>query len=237
MVFLNQRTGRPVMTENILVVVAHGDDEVLGAGGFIAKRTAFGDRVRVVILADGVGARSEKDIEESRQRRQAASCKSCQILGAEAPIFHDYLDNRMDLISVLDVAKCVESHIHEFNPSWVLTHHDSDVNVDHKKTHLACQAACRPQLQSPVKRLLFMEVASSTEWRTQGAEAPFFPNWFEDISSHNEQKQQALAAYAEEMREWPHPRSYKGVDALNAWRGATIGVDRAEAFQLGRAIS
>ena len=32
------------------------------------------------------------------------------------------------------------------------------------------------------------------------------------------------------------PRSEKGVRALYTWRGATIGVDAAEAFMLGRKI-
>ena len=39
-----------------------------------------------------------------------------------------------------------------------------------------------------------------------------------------------------EMRKWPHPRSLKGVSALFTWRGASVGVDAAEAFMLGRKL-
>ena len=47
----------------------------------------------------------------------------------------------------------------------------------------------------------------------------------------------ALEAYAEELRAWPHPRSLQGVDHLAHWRGATVGVDAAEAFMLGRQLA
>ncbi|RED18290.1 PIG-L deacetylase family protein [Pontivivens insulae] len=221
---------------SLLVVVAHGDDEVLGAGGVMAKRAAAGDRVSVVILADGVGSRNTSTFEAERARRRDAARAACEILGAQPPLFHEFPDNRMDTVALLDIAQVIEQHIADMTPSWIITHHDSDVNIDHKRTHLACQAACRPQSGHPVRRLMYCEVASSTEWRTQGAETLFQPNWFEDISQFMRQKQAALAAYAEEMREWPHPRSYQGVEALNTWRGAMVGVDRAEAFQLGRQI-
>ena len=47
----------------------------------------------------------------------------------------------------------------------------------------------------------------------------------------------ALSTYADEIRPWPHPRSLRGVEHLAHWRGATIGVDAAEAFMLGRQLA
>ena len=49
-------------------------------------------------------------------------------------------------------------------------------------------------------------------------------------------KTKAFEIYSMEMREWPHPRSIKGVTHLAKWRGATIGVDTAEAFVVGRIV-
>jgi len=85
--------------------------------------------------------------------------------------------------------------------------------------------------------LLCFEVASSTEWQIPGTLSPFQPNWFIDISETLERKLKALKSYGEELRDWPHPRSIKGVSHLSHWRGATVGVDAAEAFMLGRQIS
>lgn len=52
-----------------------------------------------------------------------------------------------------------------------------------------------------------------------------------------DRKLTALEAYAEELRPWPHPRSLRGVEHLAHWRGATVGVDAAEAFVLGRQLA
>jgi LmbE family N-acetylglucosaminyl deacetylase len=118
----------------------------------------------------------------------------------------------------------------------VLTHHAGDVNIDHRVVHDAVIAACRPQPGYSVKELLFFEVPSSTEWRPPGSAEPFNPNWFFDITSTLATKMEALRAYEAELRAFPHPRSLKAVEALALWRGATAGVEAAEAFVLGRKI-
>jgi LmbE family N-acetylglucosaminyl deacetylase len=81
---------------------------------------------------------------------------------------------------------------------------------------------------------LFFEVPSSTEWQVTGSAPTFHPNWFVDISATLGTKLQALEAYRDELREWPHPRSTKAVEHLARWRGASVGIDAAEAFTLGR---
>ena len=42
---------------NVLALVAHGDDEVLGCGGTLAKHAANKDDVYLIVLADGVSSR------------------------------------------------------------------------------------------------------------------------------------------------------------------------------------
>jgi LmbE family N-acetylglucosaminyl deacetylase len=103
--------------------------------------------------------------------------------------------------------------------------------------HEAAVTACRPQHGHPVKTLLSFEVPSSTEWQPPGSGYPFVPNWFIDISASLDRKLVALDAYARELRDWPHPRSRRGVENLARWRGATVGVEAAEAFILGRQLS
>ena len=103
--------------------------------------------------------------------------------------------------------------------------------------HEAVVTACRPQHGHPVKTLLCFEVPSSTEWQPPGSAPAFIPNWFVDITASLERKLTALDAYASELRPWPHPRSRQGVEHLARWRGATIGVDAAEAFMLGRQLT
>ena len=110
------------------------------------------------------------------------------------------------------------------------------MNVDHRVIHDAVLAACRPQPNALVRELYFFEVASSTEWQVPGSGRSFVPSVFVDISGTLKKKLRALEAYKSEMRPWPHARSVKSLDHLARWRGATIGVEAAEAFMLGRLI-
>jgi LmbE family N-acetylglucosaminyl deacetylase len=220
----------------VAVIVAHPDDEVLGCGGTIRRHILAGDEVWVVILADGETSREGASGDKAVVERETAAQAAANILGVQHLAVHRFADNRLDAGPLLDVIKVVEQHIREISPDTVYTHHAGDLNIDHRRTHEATLTACRPQLNHPVARLLAFETPSSTEWQQPSGALSFSPNWFVDISSTLESKMLALKAYSQEMRPWPHPRSYQGVEHLAGWRGATVGCDAAEAFMLVREI-
>jgi LmbE family N-acetylglucosaminyl deacetylase len=223
------------MAQSVLILAAHPDDEVLGCGGTIAKLADGGARIQVAFLADGISSRDGDGAAQLTARRAAAQ-KASQILGVASVSFGDFPDNRMDTVALLDITKAVEALIAKYSPEMVLTHHAGDVNIDHRRLHDAVVTACRPQKGQSVKTLLCFEVPSSTEWQLPGSGSVFAPNWFVDISSTLDRKLLALDAYAAELRDWPHPRSRQGVEHLVRWRGATVGVDAAESFVLGRQL-
>ena len=227
------------MPKSILIFAAHPDDEVLGCGGTIAKLADEGENIHVVFLADGVLSRAEdqRNHQVELHTRRTAAQKACDILGVKSVCFGDFPDNRMDTVALLDITKAVEELIAKHQPEMVFTHHSGDVNIDHRRLHEAVVTACRPQHGHPVKTLLCFEVASSTEWQLPGSAPLFAPNWFVDISKTLDRKLSALEAYADELRNWPHPRSKQGIEHLAHWRGATVGVDAAEAFMLGRQLA
>ena len=223
----------------LLVIAAHPDDETLGCGGAIARWVGKGARVVVRFLADGVGSRDDgtaPDPTTVAARRYAAK-KACGALGvSEAPYFGELPDNRLDTVPLLTITRQVEAFIDEYRPDTVLTHHAGDLNIDHRRVHEAVVTACRPQPGYTVQRLLFFEIASSTEWQPPGSAPAFTPNVFVDISSTLERKLEALRIYGSEMRPWPHARSVEAVEHHSRWRGATAGMEAAEAFMLGREL-
>lgn len=223
------------MTERVLVIAAHPDDEVLGCGGTISALAARGAEVRVAFLTDGVSGRDGSAPGQIDARRDAAH-RACALLGANPPTFGDFPDNQLDSVARLGPIRLVEDLVQKYRPDTLLTHHAGDLNVDHRRVHDAVITACRPQKGHPVRTLLFFEVTSSTEWQPAGSNAPFLPNWFFDISAHLDAKLAAMSAYAAELRPWPHPRSAQGIEHLARWRGACVGCDAAEAFMLGRRI-
>ncbi|OOZ41826.1 GlcNAc-PI de-N-acetylase [Solemya pervernicosa gill symbiont] len=223
----------------VLVVAAHPDDEVLGCGGTIARHTANGEHVVLLLLGNGLASRDDgnnKINECELSALRSATDAAADVLGISKIFRIPFPDNRMDEIARLDVVKAVESIVQTVLPSTVYTHFEHDVNVDHSVTYNAVLTACRPQPEHSVDLLLSFEVPSSTEWRFGLPSEKFSPNWFVDISDTIDAKMRALHCYKEEMRAYPHPRSVKAVESLASWRGATVGVNAAEAFQLRRMI-
>lgn len=222
----------------MLVVAAHPDDEVLGAGGAIARHAQVGEEVSILFLADGISSRhSDGDHEEALSRRRSSALVAADILGANTPRFLDLPDNRLDSIAMLTLAQAVEREIERVRPKVIYTHHAVDLNVDHRCTHEAVMTACRPQPTLEVVTVLQFETASSSEWRAPSSFPAFQPNWFVDIESTLETKLRALEAYSEELRTWPHARSLEALEHLARWRGATVGREAAEAFVLARRIA
>ena len=229
------------MIRHILVVAAHPDDEVLGCGGTIARHDDAGDQVHVLIVAEGATSRQEQrnrlDAGDELSALAQAAQTAGSILGAAGVELLDLPDNRLDSLDRLDLIKRLEERIDCHQPQVVYVHHAGDVNVDHRRLHEAVVTACRPTPGHPVRRLLSFEVASSSEWQPPGSAPAFQPNWFVDISAQWPRKREALAAYASEMRPWPHARSMEALEHLARWRGGQVGVEAAEAFCLLRQLA
>lgn len=228
------------MNKKILVVAAHPDDEILGCGGTIIRHSEENDEVHIMIMAEGITSRDNsrnKDFRHEELKTLHQNTKqAAAIMGVKSIEIFDFPDNRMDSISLLDIVKKIETKIKEFQPNIVYTHHSGDVNIDHMITHNAAVTACRSLPGQSVKRLLFFETLSSTEWQMQTSSKIFKPNWYVEIGKTFEKKLEALRCYSSEMREYPHSRSYEGVGILAQYRGLAIGEKYAEAFFLGRNV-
>ena len=225
--------------KKILIIAAHPDDEILGCGGTMAKHVLEGDTVYVYILAEGVTSRDQNRCVDLRKEELSDLRKSAiaanTILGVTSVEFHDFPDNRMDGLELLDIVKIIEDKINEIKPDIIYTHYINDLNIDHQIICKAVITATRPLSGTKTPILLLFEVVSSTEWQTPIL-PNFSPNWFVNISNTLNLKIQALEAYKSEMRIWPHPRSIEGIECLAKLRGATICVNAAEAFMLNKLI-
>lgn len=224
----------------VLVIAAHPDDEILGCGGTIAYHASQGDEVHVLIMAEGLTSRDagrDKDKRGKDLQQLSAIARQANLsLGAKSVTTLDYPDNRMDGLDLLDIVKAVENQIDLRRPHTLYTHHPGDVNIDHGLTARAVITAARPQPGGSVRSLFFFEVQSSTDYQVPGINAPFLPNHFVDISNYLESKMKALELYSGEMRPWPHARSMEAVRHLARLRGSSVGIEAAEAFQVGRTI-
>jgi LmbE family N-acetylglucosaminyl deacetylase len=207
------------------------DDEVLGVGGTMAKHVERGDDVHVCIVCQR--AYDHKFVPEQVEAERAATLRAARILGCGTPTFLNLRDELLDE-RLLDVIVPIEACLARERPDIVYTNHRGDANQDHRAVFSASLVACRSIATPKVKRVLAYEVPSSTEQAPPFPEYAFQPNFYVDIAAFLERKVDALKAYARELREFPHPRSAKGVEVQAMKRGMEVGFVAAEAFMVVR---
>lgn len=225
----------------VMAVVAHPDDEVLGMGGTLWQHARDGHEVSVIICSGGfAGGRSLSSVEEADMsiRRKDAANRSAQILGLKQVTFLNFPDNRFDTIDRLDFTQALEAYILNRDVGIMYTHHYSDVSYDHRIVHECVVTALRPQPGSrPTSDIVCCEVRSSTDWGV-GSTGVFSPNYWVRLSKGAvSAKLRAIDCYAEEMRDFPHSRSREALSALMKHRGVQVGCAAAEAFDIVRRVS
>lgn len=218
---------------NYLVVVAHPDDEVLGAGGAIFELLTAGHNVDCCILSGEVDARYKRpDLKTLHDNIYEAK----HILGYRSLTLGSFPNISFNTVPHLDLVQFIEAAIAASQADVILTHHPHDLNNDHLHTSKACMAASRlwqrrPQVKQ-LKAMYMMEIPSSTEWAYGGVEPSFTPTAFLELShAALTAKLSALNAYSGVMRKPPHPRSNENLTALARYRGMQSGFKIAESFQ------
>ncbi|HII71158.1 TPA: PIG-L family deacetylase [Candidatus Woesearchaeota archaeon] len=120
--------------ETVMIICAHPDDEVLGAGGAISKYASEGKSVVAVIFSYGEKSHWWLKKRYTVEMRVAESKKAGQILGITDTIFlgmKDFdLKNEMQKPENLDLLQKV---IMRYYPDRIFTHSPDDIiYADHK---------------------------------------------------------------------------------------------------------
>lgn len=218
---------------NVLVIAAHPDDEILGAGGAVAAHAARGDRVKLAIMCEGISMRysGERGSEVLEQSRRAA-----QLLGVSEIHTGTLPDQRLDTMAVSDVAAEIDRVLLGFEAEVVYTHFAGDLNRDHRVLAEATMIATRPFAAPSVREVLMFETPSSTEWSVPQLAPSFAPNVFVDIAPFLEKKLEAFACYTAEVREYPHPRSIQALRERARYWGSLVNRRAAEPFAVVRSL-
>jgi LmbE family N-acetylglucosaminyl deacetylase len=117
----------------VLLLFAHPDDEVIGAGGTIRKLANAGATLRLVTFsagAEGYTQLSEEQTIVAQRAREVAAV--CQILGIQEHCTERWLD--WDFRVSNQGYHAVIRHIREFQPDLIFTHSFADYN-DHRVIH------------------------------------------------------------------------------------------------------
>ena len=220
--------------KRVLVVAPHPDDETLGVGGTIAKYSAQGDEVFILIVSGHLPPiYSRKAYEETVSEAYSAF----SVLGVKKSKFLEIPATMIGDQPLHEVNGRISKVVNDFNPHIVLCPYP-DRHIDHRLVFDSVMVATRPLgVGKDIKIVAAYETLSETHWNAPHIEPNFTPNWVVDISDHISEKLNALECYKSQISEFPGPRSIEAVEALAKFRGTQAGFGYGEGLHIVRMIS
>ena len=216
--------------KNIIVISAHPDDEILGCGGTLLKHRDVGDKIDWLIttkIKESHGFSKEKIETRDLEIKKVASQ-----LNIRKTYILDFPTMTLSDESYISMIPTVGDIFNESKPEIIYILNRSDAHSDHLITFKAIMS-CTKSFRYPfIKRVLMYECISETEFGPALPENHFLPTYFVDISPYLREKLDLINIYESEVGEHPFPRSLRNIEALAVFRGASVGVEFAEAFQV-----
>ena len=218
------------MSNKVMIIAVHPDDETLGCGGTLLKHKANGDEIHWLICTQ---TNIKNDFYTIRER--------------EIERVHDLYDfdtvtnlklttMQVDEYSMSDLIGKISKVMNEIKPNIIYLPFKGDVHSDHRKIFEASHS-CTKSFRYPfIKKIYMIETLSETEFAPSTKEDSFIPNVFVDISEFMDKKIEIMKVYENEIAEHPFPRSQRNLRALATLRGATAGCEYAESFMLLKEI-
>jgi LmbE family N-acetylglucosaminyl deacetylase len=220
--------------KNVIAISAHPDDEVLGAGGTLLKHKNSGDNLAWLIITgidEANGFAKERVKTRELEIQQVANG-----IGFSKVYKLNYPTMGLTPEIVNEMIPKISSIFSQFEPEVIYVMNRSDAHSDHRYTFDAV-VACTKSFRYPyIKKVLMYECISETEFAPQLSENVFIPNYYVDVSDFFDKKIEIMQIYQSELGEHPFPRSNRNIESLATFRGASVGVNYAESFQIIKII-
>jgi len=216
--------------KKVIIISSHPDDEVLGAGGTLLKHKSNGDDLAWLIVTSMI--KDDKQSEDTINKRKKEIKKVSKMIGFSNVYELNYPTMGLQSHSMNEMIPEISRIFLDFKPEIIYVMNRSDAHSDHRYTFESV-LACTKSFRYPfIKKVLMYECISETEFAPQLHERVFIPNYFVDITPFFHKKIEIMEVYKSELGEHPFPRSKRNIKALATFRGATIGVEYAESFQI-----
>lgn len=216
----------------VLVIAPHPDDETLGAGGTLLRHIGNGDEVYWCIVTHAFADSPQC----FRDNRLAIINKVSKAYCFTGCFSLDFPAGALDTVPERQIIDSLVSVILESEPNMVYCVSDADVNTDHDIVYRCAMSALKPAYAPFVREVLLYEVPSSTNWAFPEKAGKFQPNVYVNIEEVLDSKLSILSLFETEVKSFPHPRSLEAVKALAAYRGSSVNLAYAEAFQQVRRV-
>ena len=219
--------------KRVLAIAPHADDEIIGLGGTLLKHIQQGDEVYVCIVTRGCEPLFPKALME-KLRTETLNCH--QKLGVKKTFFLEFPSVMLESLPRYELNSAMAKVFEEVAPQIIYIPHFGDMQKDHALVSEAAMVCVRPKYSYKVEGVYAYETLSETEWNIPHVANAFIPQRYVDISEILEEKLALLECYESQVAPFPNPRSLEAVTALAKYRGATVGVNAAEALAVIREI-
>lgn len=218
------------MSNKVLIVAVHPDDETLGCGGTLLKHKAQGDEIHWLICTDIDKTHSYYNIRQKEIEKVSKEYKFDGVYNLQLQTM------QVDEYSMSELIGKISTIINKVKPNIIYLPFKGDVHSDHRKIFEAAYS-CTKSFRYPfIKKIYMIETLSETEFAPSTKEDSFVPNVFVDISQYMNKKIEIMKIFESEIAEHPFPRSERNIRALSTLRGATAGCEYAESFVLLKEI-
>lgn len=226
--------------ERVLAIGAHPDDIEFGCGGTLAKWTAQGSRVTMLIVTDGSKGTWDPEVVPANlvSTRADEQREAADVLGATGVRWLDKVDGELEYTMELRKEMCRQ--IREVKPDVVLSHdpwQPYQLHPDHRATGWAVMdgvVSARDRLFFPEQGLAEHRPAAVLLWSAQT------PDHWEDISEQFESKVAALLCHSSQGTttmggaEVDESRRAEFILRMEGWarqQGEAVGLAAAESFK------
>jgi len=124
------------MKETVLVIAAHNDDQIIGAGGVLAKYAKQGKRIVTIVCSFGVVSHPHLRAEVIKKCRLEECKKADGLLGFAETIYLGLKESKFkDEFKKEAVRERIKDILKKEKPRMIFTHGLDDFHPDHKEVY------------------------------------------------------------------------------------------------------
>lgn len=223
----------PTSFGRTLVIAPHPDDEVLGAGGTIARLSDSGCQVTIAVVTTG---KPPAYSAESIAAVRAEAARAHAHLGVHQTLWLDQPAAQLSEVPHSTLNAAIRQLVVDVEPDTLILPFVGDIHRDHQLSFLSGLVAARPHQARYPTTILAYETMSETNWNAPYLSPPFVPTMFMNITTTLDRKLEAMRMFGSQLRDFPHERSLAALNALAMLRGATVHLPAAEGFVVVRQV-
>lgn len=212
--------------KKILVIAPHGDDEVLGCGGYLLQQSKEGAEIHIIL-----GTIGGTDKRQSFAVRLTESKAVAERIKAHLVYLYPNMDALLDTLPSRDIITRLDEEIDKVRPDEIFVNYRSH-HQDHIKMYDCAMASIRLREGYSPRLVALYEYPFVTD----GMDLIKGGKMYCNITDVIDKKVALFNLYASQIRQTPSPLNEQGIKKLASIRGMECGMEYAEKFYIQKMI-